>query len=348
LSQRPILVASFSVLAVIGVPVVWLALALWHPVHPMEGPVAVRTVDEAIAHLQASALNGEAVDWVSARSAALATFERTTSRESLDAAMQQLVQALGEGHSLYLPADQLHAMRSETPGRGSGALAEVDESQAGTPVVRVFTFATFNAVRVAAQAAELAAHLRRMRDAGACGAVVDLRSNGGGNMWPMLQGLSPLLPQGTLLQFVDRTGHRQSVIVDARSIRLDEQPMVALDGATPSSPMPMAILIGSATASSGEIVAIALRSNPHSVLIGSRSGGLTTANTVFELGNGGAIAVSAARLVTGHGDQVSGPLRPDIEADPSAFGDAAMLRAREWLAANCHRTPAAAPHGLAH
>ena len=41
------------------------------------------------------------------------------------------------------------------------------------------------------------------------GWVIDLRGNFGGNMWPMLAGLYPLMVPGTVGAFIDREGHRQ-------------------------------------------------------------------------------------------------------------------------------------------
>lgn len=51
----------------------------------------------------------------------------------------------------------------------------------------------------------------------ACAAVVDLRGNGGGDMGPMYAGLSPLLPDGTALSFVSRTG-TSDVTIDGNSV----------------------------------------------------------------------------------------------------------------------------------
>lgn len=335
MSRRPLLVASCSVLAVTILPAIVLALMLRHPVHALDELAAARTLDEAISHMKAAALKGGSADWVSARSAALRTFGTSKSRESLDVALEELVQSLGDGHSLYVRPERLRAMQGRSPHDHSARLAEVDERLAGMPLVRVFTFTDLDTLRAAARAAELAQRLKRLRGAGACGAIVDLREDGGGNMWPMLSGLSPLLPQGTLLQFVDRTERRQSVVFDGRSLRLDGQEMMALAEDGLEAPAPVAVLIGERTASSGEIVAMALRANPKSVLIGRPSAGLTTGNQLFELGNGGAIAITTTRLMTRQGEPVSGPLRPDIEPNASLFGDSALRAAAEWLKGGC-------------
>ena len=48
--------------------------------------------------------------------------------------------------------------------------------------------------------------IHRLNAAGVCGWIVDLRDNPGGNMWPMLAGLPPLLGDGEVGAFVDANG----------------------------------------------------------------------------------------------------------------------------------------------
>ena len=50
--------------------------------------------------------------------------------------------------------------------------------------------------------------------AAACGWIVDLRSNGGGNLYPMLAALAPLLGPGPLLGYRDRHGRTDSWVID--------------------------------------------------------------------------------------------------------------------------------------
>ena len=51
--------------------------------------------------------------------------------------------------------------------------------------------------------------IRTLKAAGACGWIVDLRDNGGGNMWPMLAGIGPLLGDSLVGRFaVESDGER--------------------------------------------------------------------------------------------------------------------------------------------
>lgn len=159
--------------------------------------------------------------------------------------------------------------------------------------------------------------------AGACGAIVDLRGNGGGDMGPMLAGVSPLVPDGTALEFVGRSD-TSPVIVSGGS---------ASGGGTPTSvegvgkyEVPVAVLIDEGTASSGEATALAFKGLGDARFFGRASAGYASANIAFEMPDGALVMITTAedRDRTGmvYGDS---PVTPDEESDD------AMGAARAWL-----------------
>ena len=70
------------------------------------------------------------------------------------------------------------------------------------------------------------------------GWIVDLRGNTGGNMWPMLTGIGPILGDGTVGSFVaadgnitwfyqdGKTGTRNPAGLETVSLTLDEEPVL--------------------------------------------------------------------------------------------------------------------------
>ena len=58
----------------------------------------------------------------------------------------------------------------------------------------------------------LQGEIERVDVEGVCGWVVDLRKNYGGNMWPMLAGVGPVLGEG-IAGFLRRTGRREASLV---------------------------------------------------------------------------------------------------------------------------------------
>lgn len=115
--------------------------------------------------------------------------------------------------------------------------------------------------------------------------VVDLRQNEGGNMYPMIAGLGPLLGEGTLGYFVNGKrevpwGYRNGKSYVKKTGT----------GTTVSTPYRLrqagarvAVLIGPRTASSGEMTAISFIGRPNTRFFGLPSAGYTTANEEFKL-----------------------------------------------------------------
>ena len=112
------------------------------------------------------------------------------------------------------------------------------------------------------------------------GWIVDLRGNTGGNMWPMLTGIGPILGDGPAGSFVaadgnvtwfyqdGKTGTRNPGGVETVSLTLDEEPALR----TPS-PAPVAVLVDSSTASSAEAITIAFHGRPDTRFFGTHTSG---------------------------------------------------------------------------
>ena len=162
------------------------------------------------------------------------------------------------------------------------------------------------------------------------GWVVDLRTNEGGNMWPMIAGLRPLIGEGTLGYFA---GGKQYT---PWTYGYDRPKKGGLGAVAPyrlrNGAARVAVLIGPKTASSGEMTAISFIGRPNTRLFGTKSGGFTTANRSFTLPDGAelylAVSVSADRT----GKQYPHGIVPDeeIDAQPNDPADPALAAAKAW------------------
>jgi C-terminal processing protease CtpA/Prc len=168
--------------------------------------------------------------------------------------------------------------------------------------------------------------------------IVDLRRNPGGDMFPMIAGLGPLLGDGTCCYFIGPDGSRQPI-----SYRRGE----ASDGITvwvtvddpytllqPAAPV--AVLIGPLTASSGEFSALALRNRPLTRLFGQPTYGVPTGNETKELADGAMIFLTVCLGADRSGETFDGPILPDqvVPTNWSAFGevdDPAVAVAMAWI-----------------
>jgi carboxyl-terminal processing protease len=153
-----------------------------------------------------------------------------------------------------------------------------------------------------------------------CGWVVDLRRNFGGNMWPMLHALRPILGEGN--PFTYRYGHPPWSPPLVYSLRQGE-PAIA-------------VLTSRLTVSSGELVTIAFRGPSTTRTFGEATAGLSTSNMDFPLVDGAILVVTTGRASDRSGHEYDGPIQPDqaVTIDWALVGsevDRVIRAAVVWL-----------------
>lgn len=150
------------------------------------------------------------------------------------------------------------------------------------------------------------------------GWIVDLRENTGGNMYPMIAGLGPLLDEGTLGNFIrpgkktsqgwfyeaGKTGAKNSTLLKIK------QPYYLKNKTNK-----VAVLIGSNTASSGEMTAVSFIGQNNVLLFGEKTGGYTTGNRAHKLSDGSYLLIAGSFVSDRNNRIMRGPLQPDVIVD---------------------------------
>jgi carboxyl-terminal processing protease len=185
------------------------------------------------------------------------------------------------------------------------------------------------------------------------GWIVDLRGNTGGNMWPMLAGIGPILGDGSVGSFVandgnvswfyqdGKTGTRNPAGLETVSLTLQEEPVLQ----TPSV-APVAVLVDNSTASSAEAITIAFHGRPASRSFGNRTAGKSTAVQPFKLDDGAELYLTTAIDADRSGKAYPDGFTPDQVISfnggsmPQESNDQVLLAAQTWLVAS---TTTAAP-----
>jgi C-terminal processing protease CtpA/Prc len=174
-----------------------------------------------------------------------------------------------------------------------------------------------------------------------CGWVVDLRQNTGGNLWPMLAGLGPLLGEGDLAASVYPDGRRIAVWHrEGQAGFGDFTQLRVLSAYRVAAGVPAAVLLGPATASSAEILAVALRSRGATRSFGAPTRGLSAGNRIFSLADGASLVLTVAATTDTAGRVYAGPIVPDEVVagagpprQPERAADATLAAAVAWLTA---------------
>ncbi|MEN5040050.1 S41 family peptidase [Stenotrophomonas sp. TWI1149] len=170
-----------------------------------------------------------------------------------------------------------------------------------------------------------------------CGWVVDLRGNSGGNMWPMLLGLAPLLEEADgeaprIGAFATADAERSWSSHDG-AVWLEQKKL--LDGGAAVYRLrhpgaPVAVLFGPRTASSGEATALAFRGRANTRSFGQPTAGFSTGNRTERLPDGSALLVTGNVMVDRNGQGNGGRIAPDVVVGE---GEDAAAAARDWLLA---------------
>jgi carboxyl-terminal processing protease len=156
------------------------------------------------------------------------------------------------------------------------------------------------------------ARLKRDNPGGIKGLVLDLRNNPGGVLEAGVAVADAFLNEGVIVTADGRTP-------DAR-FRMDATPGDVIDGA------PLVVLVNGGSASASEIVAGALKDHGRAELIGHKTYGKGSVQTVMPLAHGGAVKLTTSRYFTPSGASIHGKgIVPDIVAQGAEDPPAELL-----------------------
>lgn len=149
---------------------------------------------------------------------------------------------------------------------------------------------------------ELHDEISRQKDRDTKTWIIDLRYNKGGNMWPMLAGVAPLLSNGVHGYFVKPDGSKTAWgIYDGQSF-LNNQFMIGIEKpSVGNANMPIAVLSSEQTASSGEALLVAVKDKANVRSFGEPSCGMSTSNRSFKLSNGATLNITTAIMASKSG-----------------------------------------------
>jgi len=151
------------------------------------------------------------------------------------------------------------------------------------------------------------------------GLVLDLRNNPGGVLSAAADVSDAFIDEGKLVFTKGR--------IENSDFEFNAKPGDIMNG------LPVVVLINGGSASASEIVAGALQDHKRAVIMGSKSFGKGSVQTIQELRSGGAVKITTARYFTPNGRSIQGEgITPDIALDRYEIKDSkddASLRIKE-------------------
>jgi Peptidase family S41 len=283
-------------------------------------------LDQLVTIMQSRSLNRASIDWPAFRSSVTAAAGSSQSIADAYPAIRTALSLLGDNHSFYVSATGTTISASSK--RCSGLAFDPPLIPDRIGYVRVPAFSGSGSA-AAEFAGALQRAITRADRSGLAGWIVDLRGNSGGNMWPMIAGIGPILDEGTLGYFVDPSGSESTWEYRGGAALLSGAPLQTLTPYRLSDAHPrVAVLIDGGVASSGEAVAVAFRRRPGARSFGSPTCGLSTANATIPLNDGATLYLTVSVMADRGRVRYGEAIVPDehIE-DPTDT----LRRALAWL-----------------
>lgn len=290
-------------------------------------PQARAYLDQLIGFMQGNSINRLTIDWNTFRANVIGRAAGAQTIPDTYPAITVALGLLGDGHSsLRTPTGTIIRVSNRTCST-TGASTPTVPGTIG--YVKVGGFSGSGAEATAFANGIQSAIVSADSDA-LIGWVVDVRGNSGGNMWPMIAGVGPVLGEGALGYFIDPTGaatlweYRAGASWLAGIAQVGVNAPYRLRRDRPR----VAVLTDNAIASSGEATVIAFRQRPETRSFGVPTCGLSTANRGFNMSDQAllnlTVAVMADRTRAPYGDSV---VPDEIVTDPALV----VERAIAWL-----------------
>jgi C-terminal processing protease CtpA/Prc len=281
--------------------------------------------------METNSINRNRINWTDFRSQ---VFVRAQNAQSIAETYPAIALGLGlldDHHSFYTAASGAavanpSGLRCMAPAVGNPVMP------ADIGYVRIAAFGGSDTAAVRAFADAVQDQIRAADRSELVGWIVDLRGNSGGNMWPMLAGVGPVLGSGLAGYFIPPVGvpawwtyANGAATVNGAAQASVSNPYVLL------RPSPrVAVLTDGLVASSGEAIAVAFRSRANTRSFGAATCGLSTANGSFRLSDGAMLFLTTSLMA----DRTAMAYGGSIAPDESLSGDAAVVeRAVAWLRA---------------
>lgn len=294
-------------------------------------------LNEAVDIVQKNALYRDSVNWPKIREHAFLMASNAVSYTDCYSVIQYILGKLGDHHSFLMPAEASKTWAAPAPDAHKKMPLTTGEILDGNiAYLRMPSVSSGSDIGNTYFADQLHRLLEKLDSSNPRGWILDLRGNGGGNCWPMLAGIGPLLGEGVCGYFIE-PGKKTSDAwfykkgksgIGKNTITKVSRKPYKLRQKLP----PVAVLTGPKTASSGEVVTVAFRKRPNTRSFGEPTAGLSTGNQNFALRDGAQIfltsSIYADRDKVAYGSKVV----PD-EAVPASGGekDAALEAAKKWL-----------------
>ncbi|MEJ7740751.1 MAG: S41 family peptidase [Chitinophagaceae bacterium] len=292
---------------------------------------ASRQLDEAFLLMEQHYYKKETVQWDTLKTAAKARLAAAGSCEGANETVDWCFRQISEKHSFIMPADKAAVYNLDTANRERkpslfrlvGEIKGEVFANKGIAYLTLPWIGTADPAICTLIADSIQQLIARLDQPKISKWIVDLRKNTGGNCWPMLAGIGPLLGNGICGYFVSDTekipiSYNNGAALQGRSIRCK---ITGNAYQTRIENKWIIVLTGPLTSSAGEIVALSFKGKKQTWLYGEATAGLTTANATYTLSDRSVLVLTVCQEADRYGRVQEGKIIPDKVVSSEAIFD---------------------------
>lgn len=284
-------------------------------------------LNELLRLMEAEAANARRIDWAQARADVFAAAGNAQSIPDTYPAIAVALQTLDDFESHYVGADR----RVIGPPPVGGCPAGSTDTPSLPETVGYVSLDTCDCQgAVADRYAENVQQAIMAADRpGLVGWIVDLRENGGGNMWPMIAGLGPIFGEGIIGWIVYNNRDYEREYRAGAALSLNEPFARVAAPYTLIRPLPrVAVLTSGITVSAAEAITVFFKNRPDTRSFGAPTCGHHHLLQDFAMSDGATLILKTAHNADRLKRTYAGPVMPDEIV--TAPGEA-VSRAVAWL-----------------
>lgn len=265
-------------------------------------------------------------------------FAKTTG--DIHTVLTKILRLLDDNHSVLIPSDKLSQPSNSKGPEGQQILPTGKELSSGINYLNIPGVMMFDEKFCDTYANTLQTLIRELdgKSHSNLGWIIDFRNNFGGNMWPMIAGLGPLLGNGVLGNFVHNDGSKKEITyadgkaAEDSTVYSKVKNPYELKSKRPS----IALLTSNKTASSGEITLVTFLGLENIKTFGETTYGIPTANDQYKLNDGSLLFLTVAATANRFGKVYASVIKPDVHVNIdwdniASENDSAINVATEWL-----------------
>lgn len=283
-------------------------------------------LDELVDVMQQNSINKNDIDWNEFKESVYKQADGAITIDDATSAISEALTLLCDRHSFFITSSQEFIGGAKRADCTRLDLTEDVPMNEEIGYVQVEAFSGASNEEMLEYALEIQNSIEEQDNERIKGWIIDLRQNGGGNMFPMLAGVGSILGAGVAGYFINPDGLETPWGYSDGAAWTGQNTILRLPNPYELiKPQPkVAVLSDNGIASSGEALIISFIGRPNTRSFGEQTCGLSTANVAFPINTSGTLILTVSTMANRDRQIYGESVEPDVSLGPAESIQAAI------------------------